>query len=253
MTLKSTISFSALCFCLLLASCKDKVEGEPCDPELSELRVSVQPVFGGQTLHLDSTYTTAEGYAVQFTDLLFIAENVTSASGQLKDVALFDYRVTGTALFTGPGRPEDFTTFAWNLGVQSSINHSDPSAFPNESVLNISNSGGMHWGWNPGYIFMKVEAKVDTIPDGNALFDHLIVFHIGQDVNLQTINFSNINWQQTGNLSYHFPLKLDLQKFLQNGQQTINLRNEYTSHTAPGQEVLSLKVIQNFKAALTEF
>lgn len=252
MTIKATKILFTLSVCIFLSSCKDKVP-EPIEPEDSELRITVQPVFGGQTLQLDSTYTTAEGYGVQFTDLTFIGENITGAGGQLMDAALFDYRETGTAFLTASGKPENYASITANLGVQSSLNHSDPSAFPNESVLNISNSGGMHWGWSTGYIFMKVEAKVDTIPDGIPLFDHLVVFHIGKDVNLQSLSFSGINWQQTAALKYHLPLKFDLSTFLQNGGQTIDLKTEFTSHTAPGQEALSLKVIENFKAAISQF
>lgn len=253
MATKHILIFSMFGLLLVFSSCKDKVEEEPMEPEVTQLKVSVQPVYGSETLYLDSTYTTNEGYDVQFINLKFFAENVRGSSSQLNDASLFDYRVTGTHLFTEEGMPADYDLLEGNLGVQSSINHSDPSAFPNESVLNIANSGGMHWGWNPGYIFMKVEAKVDTIPDGVALFDHNVVFHIGQDVNLQTLSFSSINWQQTGDLSYHFPLKLDLQTFLQNGSQTIDLKTEFTSHSAAGQEVLSLKVIENFKAAISTF
>lgn len=252
MTIKATKILFTLSVCIFLSSCKDKVP-EPIEPEDSELRVTVQPVFGGQTLHLDSTYTTVEGYDVQFTDLKFLAENIAGPSAQLKDAALFDYRETGTAFFTGRGKPEAYTLLNANLGVQASLNHSDPSAFPNESVLNISNSGGMHWGWSSGYIFIKVEAKVDTIPDGIPLFDHLVVFHIGKDVNLQPLSFSGINWQQTANLNYLFPLKFDLATFLQNGSQTIDLKTEFSSHTAPGQEVLSQKVIENYKAAISPY
>lgn len=253
MATKNNLILSVFSLLIVFSSCKDKVEEEPCDPEVTQLKVSVQPVYGSETLYLDSTYSTVEGYDVQFINLKFFAEDVRGSSSQLNDASLFDYRVTGTTLFTGEGEPADFALLEGNLGVQSSINHSDPSAFPNESILNISNSGGMHWGWNPGYIFMKVEAKVDTIPDGIALFDHNVVLHIGKDVNMQTFSFSAINWQQTGDLSYHFPLKLDMQTFLQNGPQIIDLKTEYTSHTASGQEVLSLKAIENFKAAISEY
>lgn len=252
MATKKILLFAMSSLLMVFTSCKDDVD-VPIEPEVTQLKVTVQPVFGGELLQLDETYSTAEGYDVQFTDLKFFAENVRGPISLLKDAALFDYRETGIDLFTGEGAPEDFTSINGNIGVQASINHNDPSAFPNESVLNIANSGGMHWGWNPGYIFMKVEAKVDTIPDGIELFDHNVVFHIGQDVNLETFTFSGINWQQTGDLSYRFPLKLDLQKFLQNGSQTIDLKTEYTSHTASGQEALSLKVIQNFKAAISEY
>ncbi len=233
--------------------CKEDKVDEPQEPASSQLSMTVQPVYGGQTLYLDSTYLTPEGYGVQFTDLKFFAEDVRGASAQLKDAALFNYRESGTALFTAEGEPSSFSSLNGNLGVQSGINHDDPSAFPNDNVLNISNSGDMHWGWNPGYIFVKVEAKVDTIADGNDLFDHLVTFHIGLDENLQTFSFSNINWQQTGDLSYRFPLKLDMQAFLANATQPIDLKTEFTSHSAAGQEALSLKVIQNFNAALSEF
>ncbi|MFK7787342.1 MAG: MbnP family protein [Crocinitomicaceae bacterium] len=253
MTTRNLLILSTVALSLFFTSCKDKVEDEPNEPETSQLSVCVQPVFGSEILYLDSTYMTAEGYGVQFTDLKFFAEDVRGPVSQLKDASFFDYRGTGIALFTAEGSPDDHASLDGNLGVQASLNNSDPSAFPNDNVLNISNSGGMHWGWNPGYIFIKVEAKVDTIPDGVDLFDHNVIFHIGKNENLQTFSFSNINWQQTGDLSYNFPLKLDLQQFLQNGSETIDLQTEFTSHTASGQEALSTKVIQNFNAAISEY
>lgn len=253
MATRNLLILSTVSLFVVFTSCKDKVEGEPCEPVTAQLSVTVQPVFGSEILFLDSTYSTPEGYGVQFTDLKFFAEDVRGQALQLKDASFFDYRETGIDLLTGEGRPEDFASINGNLGVQASLNNSDPSAFPNDHVLNISNSGGMHWGWNPGYIFMKVEAKVDTIPDGNDLFDHTVVFHVGKNENLQTFNFANINWQQIDDMTYHFPLKLDMLNFLDNGTQSIDLKTEYTSHTAPGQEALSLKVIQNFNAAISEY
>ena len=159
MATKNLLILSMVALVMVFTSCKDKEDDEPCEPTTEQLTVTVQPLFGGEILHLDSTYTTAEGYGVQFTDLKFFAENVRGPVQVLKDAALFDYRETGTNLFTAEGKHTDFTSLNGNLGVQSSINHSDPSAFPNDNVLNISNSGGMHWGWNPGYRFLAIEGK----------------------------------------------------------------------------------------------
>lgn len=243
-----SISFIAL----LLISCKnDVVEPEPCETCDDQLRVTVQPTFGGDFLELDSVYTTVEGYDVLFTDIKFFAEDVRGDT-QLIDAAFFDYRSTGTLLFQSKGTPTEVTTLTSNLGV-GAVNHDDPSAFPIESVLNLNSAGGMHWAWSPGYIFMKVEGKLDTIADGIPLFDHNIVFHIGKDVNLQTLSFPNISWQQVATNIYQSNLQLDMSTFLQNSGQNIDLKTEFTSHTASGQEALSLKVIENFKAALTEF
>ena len=233
----------------ILFSCKDD-EVTECEETAEMLRVSVQPMFGTETLYLDSAYTTAEGYDVQFTDIKFYMENPRNGSAQLIDAGLFDYRERGTLLLEAEGAYQNYTSINANLGVHANVNHNDPAAFPNESMLNISNSNDMHWDWNPGYIFVKVEAKVDTIADANPLFDHNVVFHIGKDENFQTLTFSNITWTDLGSM-HEFALKLDMETFLQNGSEVIDLKDEFSSHTMAGQEVLSAKVIMNFRDALT--
>jgi hypothetical protein len=44
-----------------------------------------------------------------------------------------------------------------------------------------------------------------------------------------------------------------MQKFLQNGAQTIDVKTEHSSHSLAGEEALSLKVIQNLRDALSPF
>jgi hypothetical protein len=137
--------------------------------------------------------------------------------------------------------------------VDSSLNHLDPSAFPIESPLNISNAGPMHWGWSTGYIFMNIEGKVDTILDATTNPDLSFSFHIGTDSYLQNLQFNNINWTDIGNNTRQFKLKLDLLAFLGQGANSINLSSEYLTHTAAGQEALTQKVISNFKNAISPY
>ena len=239
-------------FGLIVAlGCKNDEPNPEPQPEVTS-RVTVQPFFGAQTLYLDSTYTTVEGYDVQFTDIKFYIGNPAFAGNVVKDAGLFDYRNRGTLLFEVNSDQSSFANLGGYLGIDSTVNHNDPAAFPNESMLNITNANDMHWGWNPGYIFVKVEAKVDTIADLNPLFDHFVTFHIGQDVNIQNLSFTGFNWTDLGNV-YELPLKLDMATFLQNGGTTIDLKTEYTSHSMPGEEVLSNKVIVNFRDALSLF
>jgi len=233
---------------LIFVACKDD-EVVVCEDNPSYLNITVQPVFDAQNLYLDSVYATVEGYDVKFTDIKFYMEDIKNGSLKLIDAALFDYRTRGTLLLNEVGTPDGFGSLTANLGVNSSINHNDPAAFLNTSMLNIVNSNDMHWGWNPGYIFVKVEGKVDTIQNGIPLFNHNVVFHIGKDENLQLLSFANLNWQSTG-IDYTLPLKLDMALFLQNGAETIDLKSEYSSHTAAGQEALSMKVITNFRDAI---
>lgn len=234
-----------------IVGCKDKTQEPEPTEETNVLRVTMQPMFGTEVMYLDSVYTTVEGYDIKFTNLKFFVEDIQGVNGQIKDVGLFNYVDNGIALFDGVGVPSDASSWTANLGVSSTLNHSDPSAFPNSSPLNILNSGDMHWDWNPGYIFAKIEAKVDTIQDGVPLFDHQVVLHAGLDENLQTLQFTNCNWQQLGDHLYQLPLKVDLAVFLQNGSQTIDVAHEHTTHSMVGQEALTLKVLENLKAAIS--
>ncbi len=239
-------------FLLLLlfvfSACKDKKVPEPTVPN-HYVKINVHPKYGTETLYLDSIYVTAEGYDIKFTDIKFYLQDVRNNTDVLSPVGLFDYRLKGVQVIREIGKKDNFSALTANLGVDSSINHNDPTTFSNSSPLNISIANDMHWGWNPGYIFMKVEAKADTIPDGVALFDHTIVFHIGLDENLQTLSFSNLNWVTQGDEDI-LDLKLDMQSFL-TFPQSIDVKTEFTSHSAVGQELLSTKVITNFKNAIS--
>jgi len=45
------------------------------------------------------------------------------------------------------------------VGVDSLRNHSDPAAWPASNPLSLLNSAHMHWNWNTGYIFFKLEGQ----------------------------------------------------------------------------------------------
>ena len=234
---------------LAIAACdKDKPE----TPK-NYVQVAMQPVFGSQTFYMDSIYTTQEGYQIKFTELKCYFTLFKNGASALHEAALLDYRETGNLLFKKEGDYTKFNNLSAVLGVDSSLNHLDPSAFANDSPLNISNAGPMHWGWNPGYIFMNIEGKVDTIPDATLNPDLSFSFHIGTDPYLQNLQFNNINWTNIGNNTHQFKLKLDLLAFLGQGANSINLNSENLTHTAAGQEVLTQKVITNFKNAISPF
>lgn len=234
----------------LLWSC-DPEEPKPIIPVVETVRVSINPTYGSQTFFMDSVYTTAEGYKVKFTELTCYFTLLGNGTNQLIDAALFNFRETGSTLVSKPGNHLNFANLTGKIGVDSSLNHLDPSAFPNDSPLNISNAGPMHWGWNPGYIFLNFEGKVDTIVDASNNLDLSFSFHVGTDAYLQSFNFENVTWQDKGNNSWELPLKLDLASFLSNPLSPINLKDEHLTHTGAGQESLTQKVIQNFKNALT--
>ena len=243
-----TIFFSLLVLVFTTACGDDNPEAPK-----AQLQIDLQPVYGGQNFYMDSIYTTQEGYKIKFTELKCYFTLFGNGTNALHQAALLDYRETGSLLFKKEGDYAKFLNLSAVLGVDSSLNHLDPSAFPNDSPLNISNAGPMHWGWSTGYIFMNIEGKVDTIPDAILNTDLSFSFHIGTDSYLQNLQFNNINWTDIGNNTRQFKLKLDLLAFLGQGANSINLSSEYLTHTAAGQEALTQKVISNFKNAISPY
>jgi hypothetical protein len=237
-------------FMFLVTSCK---KDDIAPPSTQYLQIDILPTYaniGTMPMNLDSVYTTPEGYQVKFTDVKFYTSILKNESNSLLQAALYDLRETGVLMLRTPGDYAKFANLQGFIGVDSVLNHSDPSAFPNESPLNISNAGPMHWGWNPGYIFMNIEGKVDTIPDGINNLDHSFSFHIGTDLYRRDFSFTTLNWLKISESERKLNLKLDLWKFLHNSANSINLKTEFLTHTASGQQPLTEKVISNFQQSL---
>jgi hypothetical protein len=243
-----TISFVVM----LMQACHSEKK-TPSLPIENEVQFLLQPTFGMQPLALDQTYISDEGYAIQFTDIKCYFTSLFFGSNLFTTAALFDYRQKGSFVIKAKGSAKDDDSLAFFLGVDSSYNHLDPSTFSNSNPLNIAIANDMHWDWNPGYIFVKIEAKIDTIIDGVEAFNHYAVFHVGGDNYLRKMSFNNLNWQALSPNLKQFKLKFDAQKFLNNGTHAIDLKEEYSTHSSAGQEVLTLKVMEQFKSAINVY
>lgn len=240
------------CILLITVACKkNKTKEETTSPVVAQLKLSVQPVFASENLDLDSTYTTEDGWDIQFSDIKFYMTNFGNGSNKLVDVARFDYREKGTACFQVAGNFANFSALTGFIGVPADLNHNDPSAPSTSSPLNILNTNGMHWSWNTGYVFVIIEARVDTIPDGIPLFDHFLTYHVGTDSYLGTANFSTVNWIDCGGGLHATTLQLDLKQLIDHPTNPVDLITEFTTHSGGAEATLTQKIKSNFLDALT--
>jgi hypothetical protein len=235
-----------------LVSCK-KDKPTPIETPKSYVEITVQPTYNSSNLFLDSVYLTTEGYKIKFTDLKFFGTTLKNGQNSLAQVGFFDFALSGNYFLKVEQDVNLFSDLQFILGVDSLINHNDPSTFSNDSPLNISNAGTMHWGWNPGYIFISVEGKADTLQDGIENYNHNFSFHVGTDDYLQTKSFSAINWVKTASNTHTFALQLDLFDVICNGLDPIDLRTEFLAHSSSLQTALTLKFGKNFKSAITPY
>ena len=242
-------NFFYIGFLLSLFACEpDPIEPPAAPAETA--RIQVNPKFGSIPLYLDSVYQGANGIKIKVSDIKFFTTMMSNLNNQFSDVAYFDFREKGPLLIE---KTQDFTKFSglsFILGVDTSLNHDDPSAFSNSSPLNIMNAGTMHWGWNPGYIFISIEGKADTLVDGIDNFDLSFSYHVGTDQFLQPMSFTNLNWTTSGAHQHTLWMKLDIESFFFNPSSPIDIPNEPFTHSGAGLDALTQKVALNFKNAL---
>nr|WP_294861781.1 MbnP family protein [uncultured Fluviicola sp.] len=241
----------ALIFCMGLFSCKKKKDDVVDTPVVQQSNLSLKPLFGSQVLELDSVYTMSNGYQIEFVELKAYFTDIQSGGSLMKDAALFNFRETGNLIFQTNQVVANPSSIQFGIGVPGSINHNDPSVFPSSNPLNIAIANDMHWDWNPGYIFFKVEAKVDTIVDGITNCDHNLVYHVGTDGYYTSKTIANLNWSAISSNLNQAWLKIDLKNFFENPGNSIDVKTEFTTHSMASQSALTEKARQNFAASIS--
>jgi hypothetical protein len=234
----------------VFTGCKDD---EPDDDPIvkDEVRLSLSTNYDGQSFDLNTFYQTQEGYSIQFTKLNFIFSHVKNGSAILCDAAVYKFENNASLIWQGEGDYTKFSSITGNVGVGPDENHLDPSSLALTNPLNIQNTGDMHWGWNPGYIFLMIEGKADTTAAQTGVYDMNFLYHVGMDPLLRTFSLPTLNWVKKNDNLHEAVLALDMSKIFNGTNHTVDIKQERSSHTMPGQEPLSTKIIENFVEALT--
>jgi len=240
------ISAFYLLIAIGLASCKkDKKDDPIIVPVPDQLEAHMVPKLDGQNYIVDQIITSSQGYRYYFSEIKILGTDMANGSSVLSDSYLFSFQQNGTGIKSVVGNKIDFSNLSLNIGVPNALNHADPSVPASTSALNISNAGDMHWGWNPGYIFVKLEGKVDTTDNGIDDFDHNFLFHLGMDPLFRTLSFNGINWSASGVSKYRTNLNLFVKEIFDKSGDEVDLRVDYISHSLNNQMVLSNKIMDN--------
>lgn len=234
----------------VFTGCKDdEIDDDPIVKD--EVRLSLSPNYNGQPFDLNSFYQTQEGYSIQFTKLNFILTQVKNGGVTLCDGAVYKFENNASLIWQGEGDFTKFNAITGNVGVGPDENHLDPSGISLSNPLNIQNTGDMHWGWNPGYIFLMIEGKADTTVAQTGVHDMNFLYHVGMDELLRTFSLESLNWVKKNDHLHEATLALDMSILFNGTNHTVDIKQERTSHTMTGQEPLSTKIIENFVEALT--
>lgn len=240
----------AACLATILNGCKTEGCTDPTalnyDPEATEssddcsfpnLMLHFHPVVGGEDLSFDNTYTIG-GVAVKFTVAQFYVSAVAvgSADGVDENPDTYLLVKAGTMNYSvGEVTAGAKESLRFSVGIDSVTNHADPTLYDADNPLALQ-SPSMHWSWDNGYQFVKIEGMVDT--DGDGTPDAGMEFHLGKDSNLRTID---LDISQSADAEMFM---VNVEYDLANLFNGIDLSTDYVSHTGDFPE-LAAKVIGN--------
>jgi len=130
---------------------------------------------GSNDLAYNTSYTAA-GYTIQFTLVKFYISQVALQKQGGEYMTFGDMYLLADAdslnrFYIGTVEAGEYTGIRFGLGVDSSRNDINGSLaipaydYPDTHPLSASNQ--MYWSWNPGYVWMKLEGKIDMNSNGS--------------------------------------------------------------------------------------
>jgi len=206
------------------------------DPPASDdrvLAIEMQYAFDNQNLVMNQIGFSTANNTVGFSNIQhFLSDlKLKKADGSWLSVGgygLLSPTTEAKASFSFQDVPKGiYEGIQFTIGVDSIANHTDPSVWPNDHALSIMVGGSMHWTWNSGYIFIKVEGQYEepgSSPGGFA-------YHLGRD-DLKVVYSQegiNLNLQENNGTAV---FRMDLKKFFdQPNSFTISPETSFT-HSA---------------------
>ena len=133
----------------------------------------------------------------------------------------------------------NYKGFKFVVGLDSATNHKDPTTYDASNPLSIQ-SPSIHWSWNSGYIFIKIEGKYDSTLAQTGAIDQPFFYHVGTDNLKRTVDMSDHAFTVSADGATTLHLEMDMLSILQN----INLKTENATHTMDNMPV-AMKVANN--------
>ena len=220
------------------------------DPEATEsseaacefpvISLDIQSIVGAEPFAFNQVYQIG-GVATTFTTAQFYLSEVGVMSDGVREVPGSTLLIKGDQDLYEVGQitagQKQMLSFA--VGVDSANNFLDPTTAA--EPLNLQ-SPSMHWNWNSGYIFIRIEGEVDTDSDGTP--DSLLELHVG-GLPQYTPVMVEVNHEADA-VDSRIPIKVDFAKFLEG----INLATDNVTHTMDNMP-LAREIVANVPGAFS--
>jgi hypothetical protein len=215
-----------------------------------------------ESFDIGSAFSDNQGWNLQLKTLKFYISDVDliSANGRvqpLTDVELvnFDDDQDGQINPFRQGYdyiiPKDnYSKFRFSLGLPSLVNQTDPTLLSKDNPL--STNSGMYWDWATMYVFIMLEAGIDTNSD--LIYDANIAFHTGLDTLFRPENTYPITFDLPAFAKDTIHVSIDWNElFPTGGENEIDLGEVPFFHANVDNEALEMsrRFTENFIGSIT--
>lgn len=161
------------------------------DHEHGHVHLYFNQKFGTDVLNPTTVHTAANGREYTIDVAQYYISNLRLVDHDGGELAFDSFLVAKIGSSNGlelDGIPAGhYTTLKFDVGLDSSVNHADPNLNPAGSALALQ-SPSMHWGWDSGYIFVRIDGTVDTSATKDGPRDFNYNFHLGRVPNRTPIS-----------------------------------------------------------------
>jgi hypothetical protein len=186
--------------------------------QTKELKLVLNYLYEGETFIPNNTYLLEDSTAIQISRLSYylnineIYSNSDSVEFQDKYLLV---KTNNNTYTIGDVSLTNLTKMRFHLGVDPALNHEDPALWPNNHPL-APKVPSMHWGWTAGYIFIAIEAFLDT--DGDDVFETPLQHHaLSDDFYLQFLH-DIVTTEDESSITIH--LNMNYEKLLDNSSSS---------------------------------
>jgi len=243
--MKKILFYVAVLGIFFALGCRNEKPVDPKTPDVPsdtpQVKMVIRHEFNGELINFNSVEYNTTHNLVSFAELSYF---LTDFEFKKLDGTWmpFDYQ----ALIMARQKPVDTLVFTnlpkgayqgvrFKLGVDSINNHADPALWPNEHPFSIMRGGTMHWSWNSGYIFFKIEGRFFK----DAPIQGAYSYHIGRDDLITQYTFEDISFNYNDN-TVMLPMRFEANNFFESPHQHVMRDSALFSHSAFGDEVAEI-------------
>lgn len=204
---------------IALTACKEETKTPPSpdpgsQPDAKGVFVVIEHLFGNQSINFGSVEYSTINNTVGVSNLTYYLSGfgLQRQDGSWQEIAGYHMVVAQDkpidTLALGSVPVGIYNAVRFHIGVDSVTNHGDPAVWPNSHPLSLMRGGQMHWSWNAGYIFMKMEGRYRKQAAENGFYS----YHIGRDDLITPVTITGLNINGGDNRSM-VPLVFDAAQF----------------------------------------